>query len=31
MRPKEADAYFGHRDDWEPYLEENVLNVGPGT
>jgi hypothetical protein len=29
MRMKEADAYFGHREDWKPYLEDNVLNVGP--
>ena len=29
MRLKEADAYFGHRDDWKPYLEDNVLSVGP--
>ena len=29
MRLREADGYFGHRDDWKPYLEENVLNVGP--
>src|SRR5437870_5796403 len=30
MRMKEADAYFGHRDDWIPYVEHNVLDVGPG-
>jgi hypothetical protein len=29
VRLKEADAHFGHREDWQPYLKENVLNVGP--
>ncbi len=29
MRLKAADAYFGRSDDWKPYLEENVLQIGP--